>query len=148
MGTGLKHVLDGFIRSMALNFKQATDQHLNGFDKTLFALRNLKTVWKQVLLYCGFFGIILLIAVTNPRAFLIIMEKVTSMALNLCTYRAHPHCRVILTNCSFSAGCIHWYYAGQRAQATTIHLDPAAVAQILFPFAVGSDCIFRIRSGV
>jgi hypothetical protein len=72
---------------MALNFKQATDQHLNGFDKALFALRNLKTVWKQVLLYCSFFGIILLIAVTNPRAFLIIMEKVTSMALNLCTYQ-------------------------------------------------------------
>jgi hypothetical protein len=77
---------------MALNFKQMSDQHPSGLDKTVFALRNLKTVWKQVLLYSSFFGVVLLIAVTNPRAFLIIMEKVTSMALNLgtpCTTSSH-----------------------------------------------------------
>jgi len=85
MGTGAKHVLDGYM--------QQNEQSVIGtetlFDdnsfmtRTIAKVKSVKVIWKKAVLYVLCFGTILVIAQANPRAFIVIMEKVTSLALNL-----------------------------------------------------------------
>jgi len=83
MSLATKHVLDGFARSWrggngTVNPRSRVPQFLQRVYRV-----HIPIFVRRILLYGFFFGLVLLLAVLNPEAFLSMMEKVTSMALNL-----------------------------------------------------------------
>ncbi|KAL6073518.1 hypothetical protein QOT17_004822 [Balamuthia mandrillaris] len=82
VGIGLKHTLDGYVK----NWK-ARDFHFEWFSaKTNFILErlwNAPPLYRQSFLYSICFGIVMLFAQANPKSFLVVMEVVTSLALNI-----------------------------------------------------------------
>jgi len=91
LSTGMKHVLDGMIRKWkAVVLHPAPDPQPRLFARCSAHVRkasvwfgNLKVRHKQALYYSLFFGFIFLVAQTNPKSLLILIEFITSLALNL-----------------------------------------------------------------
>jgi len=89
MGTGTKHVLDGFTSTneessvSSENVFDEVEQTSTTAQTLLFKVRSLRLAWKKAILYSLCFGIVLILAQSNPRGFIVIMERVTSLALNL-----------------------------------------------------------------
>lgn len=81
VGTGLQHVLDG----IATNMRPASLPRLalTYFERARAQLYSLHIRWKKGLLYFIFFGGVFAVAFSNPESFLVVMERVTSLALNL-----------------------------------------------------------------
>lgn len=78
-GIALKHFLDGFIRG----WKQFNAEiGANIFRRILSKLSSIPDKFKGPIAYTISFLFILIIALINPKGFLSIMEKVTSLALN------------------------------------------------------------------
>jgi hypothetical protein len=81
VGTGLQHVLDG----MAANMRPGALPRvaLSWFDRVRSKIYTMHIRWKKAALYVIFFGGVFAVAFSNPESFLIVMERVTSLALNL-----------------------------------------------------------------
>lgn len=102
MGTGLKHMLDGFVKkrmeqaaldrnsekealypSAAVTCCQRTGRWCGsfwGFFRKVFAGTSMRY---QFSLYVLFFGMVVLVASLNPKGFLVVLEVFTSLALNV-----------------------------------------------------------------
>jgi len=80
LGTGYRHVLDGF----AYSWTYAMNQKPRNCFQSLYAKSaRLSVTVKKAILYVIFFGIILIIAILNPKAFIIILERGSSLGLNM-----------------------------------------------------------------
>jgi len=74
MSTGMRHVLEGYIRA-ASNI-QVPAWYIKWFTP-------LQITYKKAIVFGSSFGLIYLIAQTNPQGFLIVLENFTSFGLNL-----------------------------------------------------------------
>jgi len=94
LGTGLKHVLDGLLKSWNLFLSKLPHHHSTSQGvwsrctfwtkmKCFHYSNYLPTQVRQYFLYILSYGLVLLIALVNPDAFLAVLESVTSLALNL-----------------------------------------------------------------
>jgi len=80
LGTGLRHVLDGIANSWTTKM----NQQAHGIFQKLYAkTTRMPQFVKKGILYAIFFGIILLVAILNPHAFIIILERASSLGLNM-----------------------------------------------------------------
>jgi len=77
VGTAMKHVLDGFVCSLTVKLKATAGTFLKDF------VINLHINWKNGIVYFFFFGLVLLLAQIFPKGFFSILQRVTSLALNL-----------------------------------------------------------------
>jgi len=76
MSTGMKHVLEGFVRSSQQEYPITTTNFLD-------RLKYMGPNSKRALLFILSFGIIYVVAQTNPKGFIIVLEYFTSFALNV-----------------------------------------------------------------
>jgi len=74
MSTGMKHVLDGFLRASASHPPQA--KYLQWFNR-------MNPLLKKATFFVVSFGAIYLVAQTNPQGFIIVLEYFTSFGLNM-----------------------------------------------------------------
>jgi amino acid permease len=80
VGTGTKHVLDGFVES----WRYVKSKDYGGCWKNMWRkIADIRRIFKQMIIYTLCFGIVLVIAVTNPQGFIRIIENAASLALNL-----------------------------------------------------------------
>lgn len=73
-----KHYLEGLIASLS----PTREVPSNLIRKAVVAIRNLHINWKRAVLFASSFTFVLCMALLNPKSFLKIMEKVTSLAAN------------------------------------------------------------------
>lgn len=83
MSSGLKHVLDGYAKSFKKASKSKSKGILGRIMSLLQRFTRHPTLVIQFTLYILFFGIILIVALLNPKSFFIVMEVFASLALNL-----------------------------------------------------------------
>lgn len=86
VGLGYVHVLDGFVRSwQTAVVPRWCGGGGSGLAHAVAAAldRCLPLPWRRALLYLVNFTFIYLMAATNPRSFLLIIERLTSLVLNL-----------------------------------------------------------------
>ncbi|XP_072897211.1 uncharacterized protein [Hemitrygon akajei] len=82
IGSSMKHALDGWVASFwNRKCKNASKQGEKSCLQ-LFKINNLKSVTQGLVCLLGF-GIIFLVALSNPKGFVVLLDKVTSFALNL-----------------------------------------------------------------
>jgi len=83
MGSGLKHLIDGFVKS----FNKSMETPGTILDKLTSCgfckYRRFLGLFLQLFLYVASFAGILTIAMLNPKSFLVILEVFASLALNL-----------------------------------------------------------------
>lgn len=83
MGSGLKHLIDGFVKS----FNKSLETPGTILDKLTSCgcckYRRFLGLFLQLFLYVASFASVLTIAMLNPRSFLVILEIFTSLAMNL-----------------------------------------------------------------
>jgi hypothetical protein len=78
MSSGLKHILDGYVKTFIDKSKQVGSIA----SRIVNRCKSIST-WFQFILYIFFFSLVLLLALLNPKSFLIILEVFTSLALNM-----------------------------------------------------------------
>lgn len=78
MSSGLKHMLDGWIKS----FNSWTSKP-NSYGHSIVRRCGSISVWLQFSMYVFFFALVLILALLNPKSFLVILEVFTSLALNM-----------------------------------------------------------------
>ena len=81
LGTGLKHVIDGFAHAK----KKRRDQHVLLEDERVVEeeVEEEESLKLNFLLYGASFGLILVIALANPNGFVLILEIFGTLSLNL-----------------------------------------------------------------
>ena len=84
MSTGTKHVLDGFVKSWRAKAASPVDasSYVPMWMQDLARLP-IPTNARRGVLYTSLFATVFLFAASNPEGFINVMEKVTSLALNL-----------------------------------------------------------------
>jgi len=80
IGTGLKHVLDGFVFSLTVKLKSVEDKL---FENMKNFILDLHINWKKAIIYVIFFGLVFIIAQILPKGFFSILRHVISLSLNL-----------------------------------------------------------------
>jgi len=83
MSTAMKHVLDGFSKSWGyVPLQPYNPQNVSIFSQ-FFQIMLFNPATRRTVSYVLSFVAIYIIAQTNPRKFVVIMEYITSLALNL-----------------------------------------------------------------
>eukprot|EP01104_Vermistella_antarctica_P019578 TRINITY_DN7734_c0_g1_i1.p1 TRINITY_DN7734_c0_g1~~TRINITY_DN7734_c0_g1_i1.p1 ORF type:complete len:399 (+),score=97.08 TRINITY_DN7734_c0_g1_i1:144-1199(+) len=89
MGTGLKHVIDGYIKSWTSKMSRVAADPSSATAKDcstkawLFFSPYCSVRVLQAVLYAGSYALVLGVSMMNPKGFLEVMELATSLALNL-----------------------------------------------------------------
>lgn len=142
LSIGLKHNLDGYIKSFLADQKTATEgiSDVNHAERLWYRFCRMTghlgvgIVSWQVLLYLTSFGLVLGIALTNPKGFVVVLERFTSLALNMST-----------------GVFVAWMLGISRQRANDLRKVPLVLPQTVyigrwvvlayFSFAVGYDII-------
>jgi len=83
LSSGMKHVLDGYVKSFKLAARRNRRSVLKRIMNTLSRCTRHPATVVQFTLYTLMYGFILLLALFNPKSFFIVMEVFASLALNL-----------------------------------------------------------------
>ncbi|XP_062901842.1 uncharacterized protein si:ch211-51h4.2 [Mobula hypostoma] len=82
IGSSMKHALDGWVASFWNRKCKNASKQGEKSRLQLFKINSLKSVTQGLVCLLGF-GIIFLVALSNPKGFVVLLDKVASFALNL-----------------------------------------------------------------
>ncbi|XP_051874580.1 uncharacterized protein si:ch211-51h4.2 [Pristis pectinata] len=82
LGSAMKHTLQGWVDSFWNRKCENTSEQCEKSCLQLFKIKSLKSVTQGLVCLLGF-GIIFVVALSNPKGFVVVLDKVASFALNL-----------------------------------------------------------------